>query len=65
MGTVLLIALSLLCFVTGPALALVIVSAVRRSARHVAAELRRGADESGSGGSVTRSTGTRSGTGHP
>ncbi|MEC3915036.1 hypothetical protein [Nocardia sp. CDC160] len=36
MGTVLLIALGLLCFVTGPALALVIVLAVRGSARGAA-----------------------------
>ncbi|BAW05347.1 hypothetical protein [Nocardia seriolae] len=36
MGTVLLIALGVLCFVTGPALALVIVQAVRRSAREAA-----------------------------
>ncbi|WP_369639185.1 hypothetical protein [Nocardia sp. JMUB6875] len=37
MGTVLLIALGVLCFVTGPALALVIVLAVRGSARGAAA----------------------------
>ncbi|WP_433565524.1 hypothetical protein ACQP1O_09875 [Nocardia sp. CA-151230] len=37
MGTVLLIALGLLCFVTGPALALVVVLAVRGSARAAAA----------------------------
>ncbi|WP_405491597.1 hypothetical protein [Nocardia sp. NBC_00511] len=37
MGTVVLIALGVLCFVTGPALTLVIVLAVRKSARDVAA----------------------------
>ncbi|MEV6098021.1 hypothetical protein [Nocardia sp. NPDC051981] len=42
MGTVLLIALGLLCFVTGPALALVIVLAVRGSARGAAAAPRTG-----------------------
>ncbi|MTE12964.1 hypothetical protein [Nocardia aurantiaca] len=42
MGTVLLIALGLLCFVTGPALALVIVLAVRGSARGAATERRSG-----------------------
>ncbi|MFD6351763.1 hypothetical protein KHQ06_33655 [Nocardia tengchongensis] len=65
MGTVLLIALGLLCFVTGPALALVIVFAVRGSTRHVAAERRRGGGEPGPSGSARRSTGTWSGTGHP
>ncbi|MVU76554.1 hypothetical protein GPX89_04765 [Nocardia sp. ET3-3] len=37
MGTVLLIAVGVLCFVTGPALVLVIVQAVRSSARAAAA----------------------------
>ncbi|WP_162958349.1 hypothetical protein [Nocardia yunnanensis] len=36
MGTVVLIALGLLCFVTGPALALVIVLAVRGETRRAA-----------------------------
>ncbi|WP_460725671.1 hypothetical protein [Nocardia heshunensis] len=40
MGTVLLIALGVLFFVTGPALALVIVLAVRSSAREVIASRR-------------------------
>ncbi|MFE3258932.1 hypothetical protein ACFXPS_18105 [Nocardia sp. NPDC059091] len=47
MGTVLLIALGLLCFVTGPALALVIVLAVRGSARGAAAAPRAGRRDAG------------------
>ncbi|MBL1079124.1 hypothetical protein JK358_32440 [Nocardia sp. 2] len=37
MGTVVLVAFGVLCFVTGPALALVIVLGVRKSAREAAA----------------------------